>query len=91
MCHGLPVMKYRSHPTHVGDVMTAYTAAKISQLRQSLRTEPTQRSRRTDASYRFRRYDSGGSGASHKGSPAVLFTACIIAAHFQQSELSLFR
>lgn len=91
MCHGFPVRRNSSQPAHVGEVMTAYTAAKMSQLRQSLSAVQTQHSRRTDASYRFRRYDSGGSGASHKGSPAVLFTACIIAAHFQQSELSLFR
>lgn len=41
MCHGFPVRRNSSQPTHVGEVMTAYTAAKISQLRQSLRTEPT--------------------------------------------------
>ena len=57
MCHGLPVMKYRSHPTHVGDVMTAYTAAKMSQFRQSFSAEPIYLISLTAQSYSRRIHD----------------------------------
>lgn len=41
MCHGFPVRRNSSQPAHVGEVMAAYTAAKMSQLRQSLSAAPT--------------------------------------------------
>lgn len=71
-CQELPVMKYRSHPTHVGDVMTAYTAAKMSQFRQSFNAEPIYLIRLTAQSYRRRIHDIGGfdcfqSGSSRRG------------------------
>ena len=67
-CHGLPVMKYRRHPAHVGEVMTAYTTAKMSQFRQSFSAEPIYLMSLTAQSYSRRIHNVSGFRRLHSGS-----------------------